>query len=405
MRLGRFLLLAFASFSLTAAPTEAKRYLLVIGIDGMRADYADRYGAKNLQQFRDSGASAAALIPSYPSSTFPNFYSIATGLAPENHGIVGMSFYDPQADKGFDSRNGSRETGWFRGTPIWLLAERQGMKSATFTWVGSEAKVGGQDPTYFRRYESRATHLDRISQIREWLELPEERRPQLVMTYFSEIDTAGHAHGPESEEVRQAVLKVDESVGMLLRMLESVRPETNVIIVSDHGMTSCGVLRSLSGDVSQFRVVNQGDIIRLYAKDPRAVEPAYRALRETQGDRYRVYRRHQIPRHLRHRNDPRIGDLVLIAEPGQIIAFLPPGMTDEAAQRYILRGCHGADPARSPNLNGVFYARGPEIRNGVRLGKVSNLDIFPVMTKLLGLTSPKVDGSDRTARKMLRRQR
>src|ERR1700686_1167950 len=122
------------------AAQQAKHYVVLVSLDGFRYDYATKYGAKNLLAMATRGASAPeGMIPSYPSVTFPNHYSIVTGLYPDHHGIVGNTFYDPARKQSYSYTN-PKTTGdgsWYNGTPLWVLAEKQGMRAASFFWPTS----------------------------------------------------------------------------------------------------------------------------------------------------------------------------------------------------------------------------------------------------------------------------
>jgi Type I phosphodiesterase / nucleotide pyrophosphatase len=374
-----------------AKEQQEKPYVLMIGIDGMRYDYAERFGAKNLLALRDRGSSTKALIPSFPSSTFPNFFTLATGLRPQNHGIVGMRFYDPVARQEFFYQKTAPDGQWYNGTPIWALAEQQGMRTAAFYWPGSEAEIKGARPTYFKTYDGRVTHEERVQQVMQWLSLPEASRPHFVMLYFSDVDTAAHTHGPESREVQAAVSRVDDTIGGLLQRLQNTRPEINVIVVSDHGLESCGSYIDITddADLTGFQVVNQTTHTMLYSEDKELVERTYKQLRRKGEGRYRVFRRAQTPGNLHFRHNRKIGDIVVIPIRPEAI-----GVRTTAQMQTFKpgRGCHGFDPKHVPNMRGVFYASGPQIRSGVRLGPIDNVEVFPLLVSILGLeTAEKVD--------------
>ncbi|HYI94153.1 MAG TPA: ectonucleotide pyrophosphatase/phosphodiesterase [Bryobacteraceae bacterium] len=378
-----------------AKAQQNKPYVLIIGIDGMRYDYAERFGAKNLLALRERGSSSEALIPSFPSSTFPNFFTLATGLRPQNHGIVGMRFYDPDVGQEFFYQKTAPEGHWYSGSPIWSLAEQQGMRTAAFYWPGSEAEIQGFRPTYFRTYDGSVSHETRVRQVLQWLSLPEASRPHFVMLYFSDVDTAAHAHGPDSEEVRTAVAVVDNTIGGLLGSLQAIRPEVNVIVVSDHGLENCRNYIDITddADLSAFQVVNQTTHAMLYSEDPARVERTYQQLRRKAKGRYLVYRRDETPRDLHFRRNRKIGDIVVIPVKPEAIGVR--SETNTAAHMSAFKpgkGCHGFDAKRVPNMRGVFYAAGPQIRSGVRLRPIENVEVFPLLTTILGLEAPdKVD--------------
>ncbi len=397
-------LLAITGFQRVSASPQApenakdqqnKAYVLIIGIDGMRYDYAERFGAKNLLALRERGSSSEALIPSFPSSTFPNFFTLATGLRPQNHGIVGMRFYDPAVRQEFFYQNTAPDGQWYSGAPVWSLAEQQGMRTAAFYWPGSEAEIQGVRPTYFRTYDGRVSHETRVRQVLQWLSLPVESRPHFVMLYFSDVDAAAHAHGPDSEEVKKAVSLVDDTIGGLLGSLQTIRPEVNVVIVSDHGLENCRTYIDITddADLSEFQVVNQTTHAMLYSEDKALVERTYKQLRRKGKGRYLVYRRDETPRDLHFRRNRKIGDIVVIPVKPEAIGVR--SATNTAAHMSAFKpgkGCHGFDPKRVPNMRGVFYAAGPQIRSGVRLKPIENVEVFPLLIRVLGLeASDKID--------------
>jgi alkaline phosphatase D len=388
------LLRGLAAQPLNAPAQRPKPYVLLIGLDGFRFDYAERYGAKNLLALRDRGASAGALIPAYPALTFPNFYTLATGLLPERHGIVGNRFWDPERKQEFYFRNDQSDGSWYGGTPIWVLAEQQGMRTATYFWPGASAPIQGTLPTFFHEYNPAITREERIRQVLEWLHLPEERRPHLVITYFSEVDSAGHQHGPDSFETQRAVEELDRSLGQLLEGLKQVQPAVNVVVVSDHGMMACGPFVDITdhADFSRFKVVNDTVHVMLYSADRSLVERTYRAL-HGRSNLYQVWRRNETPAHLSFRRNRRIGDLVIMSNGPHLLTVRSDGRPPDPARRGP-KGMHGWDPKRFPLMQGIFYAAGPQIRPGVRLPAIRATDVFPLLSSLLDLTPPgNLDGS------------
>ncbi|MCS6952316.1 MAG: ectonucleotide pyrophosphatase/phosphodiesterase [Bryobacteraceae bacterium] len=378
-----------------------KPYVLLVGLDGFRFDYADRYGARNLLSLRDRGASAEALVPAYPSLTFPSFYTLATGLYPERHGIVGNRFFDPERGEEFYFRENQSDGSWYGGTPIWVLAEQQGLRTATYFWPGTSAPIQGWLPTFFYAYNPETTREERVRQVLEWFHLPEERRPHLVIVYFSDVDSAGHQYGPDSEETRRAVQAVDRSLGQLLDGLQRVRPAVNVVVVSDHGMMACEPFVDVTdhADFSRFRVVSDTVHVMLYSEDRRLVEETRRAL-HGKSKLYEVWQREQIPSHLRFRENRRIGDLVIMSTGPHPLSVRLAGRAT-GAPRSQPRGMHGWDPERFPLMCGIFYAAGPQIRPGVRLKAIRAVDVFPLLSSLLDLEAPgNLDGSWDVAKKV-----
>jgi predicted AlkP superfamily pyrophosphatase or phosphodiesterase len=377
-----------------ATSERAKRYLVLVSLDGFRFDYAQKYGAPYLIGLGKRGIAADALMPAYPSLTFPNHYSIVTGLYPEHHGIVGMNFYDPALRKHFSYRDPKAVTDgtWYRGTPLWVLAEKQGMRTACFFWPGSEAEIDGMRPTYYVPFNDRFPDEDRIQQVLQWLQLPESDRPHFITLYYSAVDHAGHEFGPDSKQVADAVHHVDDLIGKLASGLEKLSLPIDVVVVSDHGMENeqgASINLDTFADLTGFET----DGSFLYPQDEKQAEKTYRQL-SVASDKFTVYRRRDVPSHLHYNDDARIGDPVIVANGPYVIRAH--GDSD-----HVNKGVHGYDPAHLPNMRGIFYAAGPGIREHVRLEPFENVDIYPFITQLLGLKMGKIDGSDRVLQPFL----
>jgi predicted AlkP superfamily pyrophosphatase or phosphodiesterase len=371
-----------------------KRYLVLVSLDGFRFDYAQKYGAPNLAGLGRRGLAADALIPSYPSLTFPNHYSIVTGLYPEHHGIVEMSFYDPVLGKHFSYRDPKAATDGtcYRGTPLWVLAEKQGMRTACFFWPGSEAEIDGMRPTYYVPFNDKFPDEDRIQQVLQWLQLPEVDRPHFITLYYSNVDHAGHEFGPDSEQVAEAVHRVDDLVGKLTADLEKLSLSIDLLVVSDHGMENeqgAPINLDKFADFTGFET----DGSFLYPRDEKQAEKAYRQLRAA-ADKFTVYRRRDVPSYLHYDDDVRIGDPVIVANGPYVIRA-------HGDSNHVNKGVHGYDPEHLPNMRGIFYAAGPGIREHARVGPFENVDIYPFIAQLLDLKVGKIDGSSRTLQSFL----
>src|ERR1700722_9470026 len=217
---------------------QKKPYIILISADGFRYDLADKYNATNLLRLRNKGINAAYMQPSYPSLTFPNHYSIVTGLYPSHHGIVDNTFYDKQKNETYTIRN-KKVVGdgtWYGGTPLWVLAEKQQMLSASFYWVASESAIQVVRPTYYYIYNDAIPIDKRIETVKNWLQLPEDKRPHFITFYFPQVDHQEHTYGPDSKEAEEAVHLVDESVGKLVRTVDSLGLDVSFIFLADHGM-------------------------------------------------------------------------------------------------------------------------------------------------------------------------
>jgi predicted AlkP superfamily pyrophosphatase or phosphodiesterase len=371
-----------------AASQQSKPYVVLVSLDGFRYDYAQRYGAKHLLTLAARGASAlSGMLPVFPSLTFPNHYTIVTGLYPEHHGIVANSFYDPARKEKYSytdpKTNG--DGSWYGGTPLWQLAERQGMRSASFFWPGSEAEIQGKRPSYYLAFDDKFPDEKRVEQVLAWLRLAPAQRPHFITLYYSNVDHAGHAFGPDAPETGDAVRHVDEMIGKLTNGIATLGLAVDLIVVSDHGMeTSQGGWIALDkwADLAQFET--SGSL--LYAKSESDAEKVYKSLLDV-SDKFKVYRRENVPKNLHFDSNPREGDPVVVPTgPFAIVAHTPGNSTMPP------RGVHGYDPGTMSSMRAIFYAAGPDIHAGVDVQPFENIHLYPLIAEILGLRIGPVDG-------------
>lgn len=367
----------------------AKPYVVLVSLDGFRYDYPKRYEAKNLLELAARGASAPeGMIPSYPSLTFPNHYSIITGLYPEHHGIVGNNFYDSIRKQVFSYRIGGCvvDGTWYGGTPLWVLAEQQGMRTASAFWVGSEAEIQKIRPTYYLKFGAPFANDKRVEQVLAWLRLGPEQRPHFITLYFSDTDRAGHQYGPDSPQLAQAVHELDDEIGKLVAGIKQLNLRVDLFVVADHGMRN---VRGPTIHLDQYglktthfeRIVDTS----LYPKSDDDAEKAYEELRG-KSDKFLVYRRSQVPSKLHFDSNPREGDPVIVATGPYLFVANSDGRT---AERTPV-GEHGYDPTRVPEMKAIFFAAGPDIRAGVELAPFENVNIYPLIARILGLDTTKL---------------
>ena len=374
-----------------------QHYLVLVSLDGFRWDYARRDNATHLIAMGKAGVWASeGMMPSYPSLTFPNHYTIVTGLYPEHHGIVANSFLDPARGARY-SMSDPQITGdgsWYSGVPLWSLAESQDMRTACLLWVGCEAKIAGFRPSYYATFDSKTQATPQAEQARiddavALLHLPAADRPHLILIYYSEPDHEGHEFGPDARETRAAALRMDVLVGKLRDALQGTGLPIDLIVVSDHGMAkSQGAWIDLDqfADVAGFDTV--GDL--LYGKTEEDRERVYNQLKHASSE-FMVFRRKDVPAGLHYNENPREGDPVVVATgPYAIRAHALPG--GETNQPPSL-GMHGFDPRILPEMKASFFAAGPDLLKGKTVAPFDNVNLYPWMAHLLGLNPPKTDGS------------
>lgn len=387
--------------------SELRPTLILISIDGLRADYLTKYNAPHLTSLAREGVRARWMTPVYPSLTFPNHYSIATGLYPSHHGIVGNDIYDPATGALFSMNEleAVQDARWWGGEPIWVTAEKQGQRTGAYFFPGTETEIDGVRPTYWKTYDGKVPNFERVDTALSWLDLPPERRPTFITFYFSDVDHAGHEASPDSEDVAQALTEVDAAVGRLIEGLKArgVYEQVNIIIVSDHGMATVNpahvtVLDSYF-DVERARHIVWGN--QLTQIFPKAGEEGNlsRALKGKRLGHARCYLKQEIPARFHYRDSERIGAIICMADEGWRIMsrqrFEEERQKGKTSGHAI--GAHGYDN-RLASMRATFIARGPAFKRGVVVAPFPNVDVYNVMARVLGLKPAANDGSQRAAR-------
>lgn len=401
-RLYSLFVLAVLAFPLLTFSQEKKEPIVIlISLDGFRYDYVERFKPENLTRFIEDGVKAESMMPSFPSKTFPNHYTIATGLKPEHHGLVDNSFYDPEKDLtyGIGKKELVEDGSWYGGTPLWVLAEQNDLIAASYFFVGSEANVQGVRPSYYFPYDGRISNMTRVSEVFRWLELPEEERPRLITMYFSDMDDIGHRYGPTNDDKLSAGLKkLDHELGALFEGLKSYDLDINVIVVSDHGMMDIPLGNYL--DLSKLtkgipaRIVNNGALAHVYLEDEKDKEKVIRRLEEA-----------DLPIHITDVDDKenyqdlmykdRIGDILIIPDRDYYLAWesVLNRLNDNADRLDTeIFGEHGFSPAYK-DMHAIFYANGPAFKSGLEIETFQNIHVYPLVCKILGLPIPEnIDG-------------
>ncbi|MBD1394440.1 alkaline phosphatase family protein [Mucilaginibacter glaciei] len=392
------------------SPAQQKKpYVILISADGFRWDYADKYHADNLIRLRKTGVAATSMLPSYPSVTFPNHYAMVTGLYPSHSGLVNNTFYDRDR-KDFYSMGNKKKVAdgtWYGGSPLWVLAEKQQMLSASFYWVASESAIEGIRPTYSYIYNEKIAIHDRIAAVVDWLKLPEAERPHLITFYFPQVDHAGHLFTPESPEVAHEVHFVDSAVNELTRAVKTTGLDVNFVFVSDHGMTKVDTKEQIkipaAIDTSKFTISGDGILVELYAKDKTSIQSTYEELKKEAKD-YQVYLKTNVPARLHYGAADdwhnRIGDILLIP------AW--PKVFNLSNRKTINPGWHGYDPTLVKDMHATFYAWGPAFKKGLTIPAFQNVDVFNMVSSILGLKinpDDKVDGTKKLADEILLKKR
>lgn len=367
--------------------------VLLVSIDGLHPDRVNPTDAPNVVRLAAGGVQARWMTPSYPSLTFPNHYTLVTGLRPDRHGIVHNSMHD--ADLGtfrLSDRDAVGNGGWWGGEPLWVTLEKAGTPTATMFWPGSEAEIAGVRPTRWNLYDETVTAGERAATVAGWLLEDAATRPRLATLYFHSVDTAAHTFGPDSDEARDALVEIDAAIGSLLDTLErgGRLQHTNIVLVSDHGMAAVppGNQVSVSDLVTmeQARVTSIGQVVQVQPNPGFESEVEARLL--GRHDHYECWRRDQLPARWHYGTHPRVPAIVCQMDEGW--DALLPRMLEGRAQGGT-RGSHGYDPAL-PSMRAVFIASGPAFREGAVIEPIDNVDVYPLLARLLGVAAADNDG-------------
>ncbi|MGD8277037.1 MAG: ectonucleotide pyrophosphatase/phosphodiesterase [Gemmatimonadota bacterium] len=357
-------------------------YVVLVSFDAFRWDYPDRGLTPNLDRLAARGVRADALIPMFPSKTFANHYSIATGMSPGHNGIVANNFYDPAFDATYrlSDRSTVEDGRWYGGEPIWVTAEMQGMVTAAMFFVGTEAPVKGIQPTYWNKFDANVTEDTRIRTVLDWLGMPADKRPHLITLYFERLDNAGHWYGPDSPELNRALAGADSIVGRLMDGIDALPwgDRVNLVILTDHGMAPLDrppVELEDWADLTGVRIMTAGPLAQLYVGGDTA---RARSLRDSldRAPGMSAFLPDETPASWRTGRNPRFGDVLLVADEG--VQIRRRGQTGERTP-----ATHGWPPSRS--MYGIFFTAGPGIRPGTHVPPFENIHVYPFLAALLGL--------------------
>ena len=383
--------------------TDTDQIVVLIGLDGLRADAIDRFpdAAPNLRALADRGVRASGMVPAMPSVTFVNFYAIATGLYSEHTGIVSNESYSRSLGR-IMARAEHSQSEWWGGEPIWTTAEKQGVKTGTMFWLGSEAENDGVRPTFWLPYEHMKPFDERTSEVLGWLALPEAERPRLVTIYFHAVDSAAHVYGVGSTQERDAIAQVDAQVGALIAGVDALgfSDRTNFIVVSDHGMANVPASNIINLDdfisfddvlIPEFEGpdgAGREAVVHIFVENG-DTDGVYDALaKASQHAAFKVYRREHLPARWHANNADRTGDIVVAADEGWLL--FGAGLT----AKYPASpngGVHGYD-RHLPSMLATFIADGPRFADGTVVEPFDNVEIYGIIADILGIAPVATDG-------------
>lgn len=393
MRTLFLLLVCCLVLQLTAHPKKNKTdvpYLVVLSMDAFRWDYPEMYDTPYLDSLAKIGVRAESLQPCFPSKTFPNHYTMATGLYPDKHGIVQNTFTDPVLrDYRLGDRKAVQNADFYNGEPIWVTAEKQDIRSACFFWPGSEAPIEGIYPSVWKKYNHDTPFEARADSIVAWLQKPAEKRPHLIMWYMHEPDGIGHNHGPKSLETKETVEYLDSLVGDFCKKINRLpmADSINLVFTSDHGMGAISAKKAISLD----NYIKDAWITKVKGSNPVYLfQPASEAFADSIQNVVETIKgmncwaKEDLPQNLHYGKNERIFDLVCVAKPGWSIYW--------KNSEYGTGGAHGYDPVWK-DMHAIFYATGPAFKKGYFQPSFENTNLYSLFAKILGLHPAKTDGN------------
>jgi len=371
----------------------------MISFDGFRSDYLDWYDTPNMDRFTSEGVRAKGLIPVFVSKTFPNHYSIATGLYAENHGLIGNHFYDPLLDDDYSLSDRSKveDPKFYEGEPIWVTAEKNNIQTASYFWVGSEAPINNTYPTRWKRYEHDFPFNSRIDSVVNWFSMPKKQRPKLCLLYFHEPDHTGHETGPKSDETAMMVHEIDSLFGTLITKLEQlpISKNLNILVVSDHGMTEISSERTidLSNHIesSKMKQEGSGPYSLLYDMDKNEIGNIVDKLNTV--PKISAYAKKDIPDRYHFKRHHRIKDILVIADEGWYIKNQAISSASKVGAYIPKGGTHGYDN-QLKSMHALFIANGPAFKKGITVPPFENVNIYPLICQILNIDPNKnIDGN------------
>lgn len=377
--------------------------VILISIDGFRTDYFERGLTPNLAALAADGVRAQAMRPAFPSLTFPNHYSLVTGLYPDHHGIVNNTMADPQLGK-FTIKTSATASGqWWDGAePIWVTADKQGLRTGTMFWPGSDMEIRGHRPDHYLTFDGKISADHRVDQVLAWLDLPADQRPRFLTLYFDQVDHQGHDYSPDSAEVNEALRATDAALGRLVEQLKkrNLYRSVNLVIVSDHGMAEVDAARTVLLDnlvnLEHIDLVTSGIVVGIRPKSGFEAEVDKALLGKH--EHVECWRKSELPPRLHYGTHVRIPAIVCLPDSGWLVE------TREFHSRpnhKVHGGEHGYDND-APEMRALFVAHGPAFKSGVTVPEFDNVDVYPLLTDLLGIQPQPNDGNPATAREMLR---
>jgi predicted AlkP superfamily pyrophosphatase or phosphodiesterase len=401
-RPGKSFLTVFLLLIISWEPATAiQPQLILISLDGYRADYLDRGYSPVLAALASEGVHAKGMRPVFPSVTYPNHYTVVTGLYPDQHGVVNNTMHDPVLGNFSPGNRAANTDGrwWDQAEPIWVTAQKDGLRTASCFYPGTQAEIHGVRPSYWQLFDSSVQPDARVDQVLAWLDLPPDQRPSFVSLYFEQADVVGHDYGPDSMQVNAALVTVDAALGRLVEGLRrrGMFDDTNLIVVSDHGMSGTSAERVVVLD--KIVKVDHTELVTAIVNVGINLKPGYEAEVErallAPHPHLQCWKKENLPKRFHYGHNARIPAIICLPENGWMVG------TAAMTSKHVPLGEHGYDND-DPQMRALFVARGPAFKQHLTAPVFDNINVYALLAKLLGVRPLPNEGGLAATAGMLR---
>nr|XP_046262008.1 glycerophosphocholine cholinephosphodiesterase ENPP6 isoform X2 [Scatophagus argus] len=336
----------------------AARPLLVFLIDGFRYDYMDDlHTLPGFRELVNNGVKVDYMTPDFPSLSYPNYYSLMTGRHCDVHQMTGNYMWDNASKKEFliGTNPDSRLPLWWNGSePLWVTLQKLGKKVFMYYWPGCEVEILGVRPSFCEKYVYNPSEKNLTDSIVNALNVLSSGKAGMAAIYYEKIDVEGHHFGPDSHQVRTAVLQLDLAMQTLHSKIreKNMVNQLNILLFSDHGMTKIQWMEKV---IELDKYINISDIVKMMDRGP--VVSLWPKDNKYQENKARL-----------------------------------PYWKNDSGETSWQNGWHGYDN-EFLDMRGFFLATGPDFKQNVRAAPIRAVDVYNVMCWVLGVEPLPNNGS------------
>lgn len=398
--------------SITVATKSGSNNKLVLFLlDGVRWDYLDQEGIDlpGFKRIIREGVKADYMVPDMPTLSYPNYYSLMTGLHVESHGFAGNYMYDFEHDTYFNKGMNPEQIHsywWDHAEPLWISVVKQGKRAYMYQWPGCEVDIRGYKPTFCEVLNRVPTIKNLQDSVDAGIKVLTEDKADLVGIYVELIDDYGHKYGPASRKMNDILVKVDKEINRMIETLEkkNILDSVNIMIFSDHGMTPISESRVV--DISPYVDMNDIDIMLeqgpncyIWPKDGK-LEKVFIELSSMKNPHVTTYKKKDIPDLWFYKSHPRISPILLVAENGWVIITPKKSEFLSYSETGPMKGFHGY-AKEEEDMRAIFTAAGPDFKRNYRIKPFLNIQLYQIMCRILNITPQPHNGTWSEVKDML----